>query len=69
MKNISKLLSTIVLSLYLILKHIVGLLSLRKTILMDFPLPSSAQWSHISPMITPLLQHLQSGSQENFSAS
>jgi hypothetical protein len=36
----------------------------QKDHLMDFPLSSSAQWSHISPMITPLLQHLQSGSQK-----
>jgi hypothetical protein len=57
MKHIFKLLSTVVLGIYLMLKPILRLLSLRKTILMDFPLPSSAQWSHVSPMITPLVQH------------
>jgi hypothetical protein len=69
MKHPSKLLSTLVPSIYLMLRHILGLLSLRKPILMDFSVPSSAQWSHVSPMITLLLQHLQSGSQDNFRAS
>jgi hypothetical protein len=65
----SKLLSTVLLGMYLMLKHILGLLSLRKTILMDFPSSSSAQLSHISPMITLFIQHLQSGSQDNFRTS
>jgi hypothetical protein len=69
MKHTYKLLSTVDLGLYLMLRHILGLLSLRKPILMDFSVPSSAQWSHVSPMITLLLQHLQSGSQDTFRAS
>jgi hypothetical protein len=69
MKNMSKLLSTVVLGIYLMLKPILGLLSLRKPILMDFSVPSLTQWSHVPPMITLLLQHLQSGSQDNFRAS
>jgi hypothetical protein len=69
MKNISKLLSTVVLGMYFMLNPILGLLSFRKLILMDFSLPSSAQWSRVSPMIALLFQHLQSGSQENFRAS
>jgi hypothetical protein len=36
---------------------------------MDFPLPSSAWLGYVSPMITLLLQHLQSGSHKNLRAS
>jgi hypothetical protein len=69
MKHMSKLLSTVDLGLYLMLQPILGLLSLGKPILMDFSVPSSAQWRYVSAMITLFLQHLQSGSQENFRAS
>jgi hypothetical protein len=55
MKNISNLLSTVALGLYLMLTYILRLLSLKKPILMDLSVPSSAQWSYVSPMITILL--------------